>query len=137
MLGSAKCRISVIYQLASKPPAEDYRGLCKVYRYYTNLSTMPSYFIAFLSIPLALLSVYSARTSYYAITNLQRYEERSEKAARHFDKAAHDLHKTRTTQASGAAAVRVSITRESLRIPKATVSTYLLREKSKYSYWPC
>ncbi len=54
---------------------------------------------------LALLSLYAAQISYIAITNLLKYEERSEKAAKLFDKAADDLYKTRVTQASGAAAV--------------------------------
>ncbi len=60
-----------------------------------------------LSVPLALVSLYSAEASYVAITNLQKYEDRSEQAAKHFDKAANDLYKTRVTQASGAAAVRI------------------------------
>ena len=55
---------------------------------------------------IALLSLYAAQKSYIAITNLQRYEERTEKAAKHLDKAEHDLYKTRVTQASGAAAIR-------------------------------
>lgn len=59
----------------------------------------------FLTPLLALLSLYAAQKSYIAITNLQQYEERTEKAAKHLDKAAHDLYKTRVTQASGAAAV--------------------------------
>ena len=56
---------------------------------------------------LALLSLYAAQKSYIAIINLQKYEERTKKAAKHLDKAAHDLYKTRVTQASGAAAVRI------------------------------
>lgn len=59
----------------------------------------------FLTPLLALLSLYAAQKSYIAITNLQQYEERTERAAKHLDKAAHDLYKTRVTQASGAAAV--------------------------------
>lgn len=58
---------------------------------------------------LALLSLYAAQKSYIAITNLQQYEERTEKAAEHLDKAKHDLYKTRVTQASGAAAVRIPL----------------------------
>ena len=54
---------------------------------------------------LALLSLYASQKSYIAITNLQKYEEKSEKAAKHLDKAAHELYKTRVTQASGAGAV--------------------------------
>ena len=63
----------------------------------------------FLTPVLALLSLYAGQKSYIAITNLQQYEERTEKAAKHLDKAAHDLYKTRVTQASGAAAVRIPL----------------------------
>ena len=73
---------------------------------------------------LALLSIYAAQKSYIAITNLQKYEERSEKAAKHLDKAAHDLYKTRITQASGAAAVRIHLHPRCLLIA-------LLSKKSK------
>lgn len=59
----------------------------------------------FLAPLLALLSLYAAQKSYIAITNLLQYEERTEKAANYIDKAAHDLYKTRVTQASGASAV--------------------------------
>ena len=59
----------------------------------------------FLTPLLAILSLYAAQKSYIAITNLQQYEERSEKAAKYLDKAAHDLYETRVTQASGAASV--------------------------------
>ena len=65
---------------------------------------------------LALLSLYAAQKSYIAITNLQKYEERSEKAAKHFDRAAEDLYKTHVTQASGAAAVRIHLHRQCLHI---------------------
>lgn len=58
---------------------------------------------------LALLSLYAAQKSYIAITNLQKYEERTEKAAKYLDKAEHDLYKTRVTQASGAAAIFLSL----------------------------
>ena len=58
---------------------------------------------------LALLSLYAAQKSYIAITNLQKYEERTEKAAKYLDKAEHDLYKTRVTQASGAAAVCIPL----------------------------
>lgn len=41
-----------------------------------------------------------------AISKLQEYEETSEKAAQYSNTAEHQLHKTRTTQASGTIAVR-------------------------------
>lgn len=69
--------------------------------------TMTFFPTTFLAPLLALLSLYAAQKSYIAITNLLQYEERTKKAARHFDKAADDLYKTRVTQASGAAAVRI------------------------------
>ena len=63
---------------------------------------------------LALLSLYAAQKSYIAITTLQQNEERTEKAAKHFDKAARDLYKTRVTQASGAAAVCIHTSLQNL-----------------------
>jgi hypothetical protein len=53
------------------------------------------------------LSAYSLFHAYISITNLQQYEEKSEKAAKYSSTAAHDLHKTRTTQTSGTLAVRL------------------------------
>ena len=55
------------------------------------------------------VSLYAAQKSYIAITNLQKYEERSERAAKHSETAAHELHKTRTTQGSSAGAVSISL----------------------------
>ncbi|MCJ1439215.1 hypothetical protein MMC27_008606 [Xylographa pallens] len=57
----------------------------------------------------ALLSAYGLYTSYISITNLQQYEASSEKAAEYLDTAAHQLHKTRITQASGALAILTSL----------------------------
>ena len=51
------------------------------------------------------VSLYGLYTSYVAITNLQKYEKQTEKAAKYSGTAEHQLHKTRTTQASGALAV--------------------------------
>ena len=62
-----------------------------------------------LALLLTILTLYAAQKSYIAITNLQQYEKRTEKAAKHLDKAAHDLYKTRVTQASGAAAVCITL----------------------------
>ena len=70
------------------------------------MALLPTTFLAPL---LALLSLYAAQKSYIAITNLQQYEERTEKAAKYLDKAANDLYKTRVTQASGAAAVCIPL----------------------------
>lgn len=51
------------------------------------------------------LCAYGAYVSYIAITNLQQYEETSKKAAKYSTEAEHQLHKTRTTQSSGAICV--------------------------------
>lgn len=48
-----------------------------------------------------ILCVYALRHSYVAITNLQKYEEASKKAAEWSDEAQKQLTKTRTTQAAG------------------------------------
>ncbi|KAL8745752.1 MAG: hypothetical protein Q9184_007834 [Pyrenodesmia sp. 2 TL-2023] len=58
---------------------------------------------------LSAVALYAARESYIAITNLRRYEERSEKAAKHSETAAHELYKTRATQGSSAAAIALSL----------------------------
>ena len=68
---------------------------------------MMIYPTTFLAPFLTLLSIYAAQKSYIAINRLLQYEERTEKAAKHLDKAKNDLYKTRVTQASGAAAVRI------------------------------
>ncbi len=51
------------------------------------------------------LCAYTGYMSYTAITKLQQYEEKSKKLAKFSSIAAEQLHKTRTTQASGAIAV--------------------------------
>jgi len=51
------------------------------------------------------LSGYSLYLASVSISNLQGYEETSKRAAKYSDTAAHQLHKTRTTQASGTIAV--------------------------------
>ncbi|KAI9702705.1 MAG: hypothetical protein M1820_006089 [Bogoriella megaspora] len=56
----------------------------------------------------AFVSGYGLFVSYVSITNLQKYEEKSEKAAKWSEAAAEQLHKTRTTQAAGAIAILVS-----------------------------
>lgn len=51
------------------------------------------------------LSLYGGLLSLVAITRLQKYESTSEKLAEWSKEAAKQLHKTRTTQTSGALAV--------------------------------
>ncbi|MCJ1390287.1 hypothetical protein MMC18_003145 [Xylographa bjoerkii] len=74
----------------------------------------------------AALSAYGLYTSYISVTNLRQYESQSEKAAEYLETAAHQLHKTRTTQATGAGAILASfltsialLTRPSLSAPIA------------------
>jgi hypothetical protein len=51
------------------------------------------------------LCAYGAYVSFIAIRNLQQYEETSKKAAKYSFEAERQLHKTRTTQSSGAICV--------------------------------
>lgn len=51
------------------------------------------------------LSLWAGKHSYEAITRLQKYEDTSEKAAKYSGHAQHELHKTRTTETSGAVVV--------------------------------
>jgi len=63
---------------------------------------------ALLSLLHALLASFSAYTLYLsttAIRHLQKYESTSKTAAKYSNTAEHQLHKTRTTQASGALSV--------------------------------
>ena len=53
----------------------------------------------------ACLSAYALYLSYISITDSQKYEEKTEKAAQYSRTAEHQLHKTRTTLTSGTAAV--------------------------------
>jgi hypothetical protein len=55
------------------------------------------------------LAGYGAQQSYIAITNLRKYEDASKKLAKYSNEAERQLHKTRTTQTSGAVAVLVSL----------------------------
>lgn len=53
----------------------------------------------------AAFSAYNLYLASISITNLQKYEEKSKKAAKYSNIAENQLHKTRTTQASGTIAV--------------------------------
>ncbi|CAD0110727.1 unnamed protein product [Aureobasidium uvarum] len=55
------------------------------------------------------LCAYGAYVSYIAISNLQQYEETSKKAAKYSTEAERQLHKTRTTQSSGAICILASL----------------------------
>jgi hypothetical protein len=52
-------------------------------------------------------SAYNLYLSSITITKLRKYEEKSKQAAEWSNSAAHQLHKTRTTQASGTLAVSI------------------------------
>lgn len=58
-----------------------------------------------LFVPQACLSAYTIYLSSIIIPKLRQYEEKSEKAAQYSSTAERQLHKTRTTQTSGALAV--------------------------------
>lgn len=66
---------------------------------------MASTLTAAVNVLQAAFSAYNLYLSSICITKLQKYEEKSEKAAEWSNTAAKQLHKTRTTQASGTAAV--------------------------------
>ena len=57
----------------------------------------------------AMLASYTALLSYTSILKLNTYEKMSEKAAGYSNTAEHQLHKTRTTMASGALAIFCSL----------------------------
>jgi len=54
-------------------------------------------------------SVYNLWLASISIMNLQKYEEKSKKAAEYSNTAARELHKTRTTQTSAALAVNMPL----------------------------
>lgn len=56
----------------------------------------------------ALLGLYNLYLASISIKNLHQYEEKSEKAAEWSNEAERQLHKTRTTQATGVLTVRLS-----------------------------
>jgi hypothetical protein len=68
------------------------------------MNTM-SAFLPLLHVPQACLSAYIIYLSSVVVPKLQRYEEKSEKAAEYSNFAEQQLHKTRTTQTSGALTV--------------------------------
>lgn len=65
-------------------------------------------FVQLMHVCQVVLSTWGGYQSYIAVVNLQKYEETSEKLAKWSNEAARQLHKTRTTQTSGALAVRPS-----------------------------
>lgn len=57
----------------------------------------------------ACMSAYALYLSYVSITDSRKYEEKTKKAAQYSNTAKQQLHKTRTTLASGTAAVSPKI----------------------------
>ncbi|KAI9653734.1 MAG: hypothetical protein M1821_006928 [Bathelium mastoideum] len=70
---------------------------------------MASLILRIMHLGQAAVAGYGLYLSYISITNLQKYEKRSEQAARHSRSAADQLFKTRTTQGAGAIAILVSL----------------------------
>ncbi|TVY13821.1 hypothetical protein LARI1_G008551 [Lachnellula arida] len=70
---------------------------------------MASLFLRILHLGQAAFSAYNIYLSSISISNLQKYEETSKKAARYSKEAARQLHKTRTTQASSEIAVLTTL----------------------------
>ncbi|KAK5690684.1 hypothetical protein LTR17_025878 [Elasticomyces elasticus] len=74
----------------------------------------------------AVVCCYGGFQSYYAITNLQKYEKMSQKLAEWSDTAKEHLNRTRTTQTTGALAVLASfITATTLAIGNPYLPTWL------------
>ena len=76
-----------------------------IIEYIHALTIMSTNLAAWLAPIISIISLFAAQKSYIAITNLRQYEERSERAAKYSDAAAHQLWKTRATQGSSAGAV--------------------------------
>lgn len=66
---------------------------------------MAAVILRFLHMGQACIAGYGLYISYISITNLQKYEKKSEQAAKYSQSAADQLYKTRTTQGAGAVAV--------------------------------
>jgi hypothetical protein len=80
----------------------------------------PNNFMRLLHLVQAALSTYGLYNSYLAITNLQTYEETTKRLAKYSDEVGKQLQQTRTTQATGALAVRYHAV---YRIEKAVQAT--------------
>ena len=72
---------------------------------FTPLTNMATALISLLHALQASFGAYTLYLSSISIRNLQKYEESSKKAAKYSNIAEQQLHKTRTTQASGALSV--------------------------------
>ena len=62
------------------------------------------------------IAVYTGYFSYLSIQILRKYEETTKKAAQYSNEAEYRLHKTRTTQASGALSVRQLLSTHIFRV---------------------
>lgn len=77
-------------------------------RSYAIRYTTMSFLLPLFHVGQAIGSAYAATFSIVAISNLSKREEQTERAAQYSNTAAHQLHKTRTTQTSGALAVSMT-----------------------------
>ena len=77
-------------------------------------------------------SIYGLYNSCISITNLQQYEEKSEKAAEWSNTAAHQLHKTRTTQTTGALAVCFALLIIHINSVKICKSPLLMTQRPRF-----
>src|SRR3989337_242146 len=75
----------------------------------TSPLTMGSIILNVLHTAQAAFGAYNLYLASISISNLQQYEEKSEKAAKYSNVAENQLHKTRTTQASGTIAVIIPL----------------------------
>jgi hypothetical protein len=73
--------------------------------HHQQFDTKMSFLLPIFHVGQVIGSAYTATFSVIAITNLSKREEQTERAAKYSNTAAHQLHKTRTTQTSGALAV--------------------------------
>ncbi|KAL9095132.1 MAG: hypothetical protein Q9165_002735 [Trypethelium subeluteriae] len=70
---------------------------------------MAAIILRFLHLAQAGIAGYGLYVSSISITNLQKYEKKTERAAKYSQSAADQLYKTRTTQGAGAVAILISL----------------------------
>jgi hypothetical protein len=106
-----KTRINInleVHIFMTKSPSNPYNCSEVSISSCSLFTTSPNMATALLSILHALQASFSAYTLYLSsisIRNLQKYEETSKKVAKYSSNVEQQLHKTRTTQASGALSV--------------------------------
>ncbi|KAI0203408.1 hypothetical protein F4808DRAFT_418623 [Astrocystis sublimbata] len=83
--------------------------------------------LKFVHVAQLVIAAYGALQSQVAITKLLSYEETSKKLAKVSDTAAQQLHKTRTTQASGAISILASFVASVLLVSGGASYGFLVR----------